>query len=1307
VAAEGDERDVPTVVVNGPPSGGVADVRSGDLATGAREALGQARPLGRTGELVQLGRFRIVERIGSGGMGVVYIAHDAQLDRDVAIKLLRHDIAPDLSGRERLVREAQAIAKLSHPNIVHVYEVGHDGPQVFMAMELVRGQTLRTFCKGKTWQEIVDVFIGAGEGLAAAHAESIVHRDFKPDNVIVDDRGRARVVDFGLARSPGISSSGGLEGVNTDRNDALLATPPSDHGQRALDLTGTGTVLGTPAYMAPEQLAKADPDARTDQFAFCVSLFEMLFDRRPFRGSTYTELVRSILTGLKVEADAGPLKVPRSVRAIVLRGLSRDPEQRFPSMTALLVELRKARQPRSRPLLYAFAAAATAAVVVRLSMGGTAESATATTPPSEPELHDAWADIVSATDLPELLPAAIPGDPTGVTVHRLRNGLTVYVAHRPLAPKVAVTVAVRAGSEQERDYGPGLGYLVMMSVYAGGEKLGVVDPALERPSFVTQQAFLDVLPSIEDATAREGVLLGVNAAEHAAREFVLPNDLEDAPSALGGTGLDGLRAGSGTTLSAQLPAHRVDAWLEIIAEAVQRPAFRNTFGLVQAQLALYASTTSNERAWQVLQRELAPATGLREDYETASAYMLQVPRADAKAFHATYYRPNNAAIVLVGDITPEQALPWCEKHFGAWVPAPIPTKPPLDAELSEAAVRRDIEDGGSPALFMSWPLPPTHTPQYSAIIALEDALNRHDGLGSTLRSTTADASWSVSAYRSLDVRATALPGQSLDEVEAEVMRALESIAADALPDDAWSPALARAELARLEWARSSASLAETIAWSFIDRRSWRTVAADLVEPPSRPGLVAAAKALLERSRIVVRKHPGDTWHVPVPTLPGLRVPERFGRQSEFVRAIVDAPIAPPEPRFLVAGSHYETGMRGTGRVITTAHEGPLAFASWVYPVGVDDDPFVCDAVRARMRAVRIPGVDFDSYCTNDFVWVDIVASSARFDREAAFVFDWLERGMPSESEIAEYIERALQSRASRRASAVWREPFFHAWALRGEHVIDSRMATDDELRRRGAKELPASLRRLSGHAADLLYVGPSADRMRQIVPPTSGKPAGPRTSPKTRTAARDMVFVLHDPAREDAEVRAAMPWPDLDPRTALAADIQLQTVSEGVSSGPAMLEPRFGGSVWWATAHPLALRASFACANGDVELAVGTARDLLRRRVPDDQFATQKRELEVGFRSYRALVSRVPETALLWETPGTDPRVAQWLALPSLEHEDMRNYYTSVAKAPVFVSIIANADELDWDALARFGEVVRVELSQLDTLLRDPEGSEG
>ena len=1280
----------------------------GELATEARHVLAQGRTPRSDPAPTVLGRYRVLERIGKGGMGVVYLGHDDELDRDVAIKLLRSDLSKDLSGRERLLREAQAIARLSHPNIVHVYEVAQSDGHVFMAMELIRGQTLRHHCKGKRWQDIVDACIGAGEGLAAAHAQGVVHRDFKPDNVLVDERGRARVVDFGLARAPGVSG-GGEDTGSSDGQAALLATPTSGARARLLDLTGTGTVIGTPAYMAPEQIARADPDARTDQFAFCVTLFELLYERRPFAGSTYTELVRSIVTGLQVEAEAGPLGVPRAVRKLLLRGLARDPEHRFASMDELLTALRKARAPGSRRTwVAALVAAGATATIVQLG-GGESPRAVVPTPQNQPELPpaDPWHELVAATDLPPTIDRPDADDPAGVSVHRLRNGLTVYVARRPLEPSIALSIAVRAGSEQERSFGPGLAYLVMNTLYRGGDRLGVLEPTLARPSLVLQHELLAALPTVRDAAARDAMIAAISAAEHAELPWVAPNDLDDGARALVGDGVSGSRTGSGTTFEIEVPAHRLDAVLALTAEALQHPAFRDVFAQVQSQLDLYASTTSNERAWQLLQRELTPATGLREDYETASAYVLGLPLADARRFYDAFYRPNNTAIVLVGDITPEQALPLVEAHFGGWVPASVPFTPPQDQPLAQGVVRHEIEDGGAPAVFMSWPLPPTQSPEYPAFVALGQALGHHDGLGSSLRSATADVLWDITPYRSLDVRVTALPGQTLDRAEAATLATLQDIAADRLPDAAWRPALARAELTRLRWSRSASSLADTIATSFVERRAWRDVAAELGTPPTRAELVAAAKSLLDRSRVVVYKRTGDTWHQPMPSLPGQRLPLQYGRQSAFVRALVDTPVTPPEPRFLVAGSHYRDELVGTRRFISTASEAPLATVAWVYPVGVDEDPFVCDAVRARMWAVGIPGVDFNAYCTNDFVWVDVVAPADRFAQDATFVFDWLERGMPSDVQIHDYIERALQQRAARRTSATWREGAFHAFALRGEHAIDAHMPSDEQLRRRGAQEIPAALARLGKRAADLLYVGPTPERIRELVPASKGTGASGTRRPRVRTPRHDMVFVLDDPSMESVEIVASTMWPELPPRLQLAAEIHADAINDAVGLGPPSLEPRWQRAPWWATQHPLATRAAYACAPEDVDLAARTLHELMRTRVAAVDFAADHHALEVSFRSYRTPARLVPETVRLWDEATTDPRVAQWLALPGLTHEDVQHYEESLAHQPIIFSVIGDARRIDLEALARHGEVVRVGLDALEDILRDPDGSEG
>jgi serine/threonine protein kinase/predicted Zn-dependent peptidase len=906
MAVPSEPDDAETVAGSEAPGDTIAIDPPSTLATSARRALDARRA--PEPDPAQIGRFRIGARIGAGGMGVVYAAHDDELDRDVAIKLLRTNLAAEFSGqagRERLMREAQAIARLSHPNIVHVYEVGNDGDRVFMAMELIRGETLRVYCKGRPWREIVEVFLGAGEGLAAAHAESIIHRDFKPDNVIVDERGRARVVDFGLARAPAPSGNAEPDAPATEDLGPAVPTPTTGRRPLSVDLTGAGTVLGTPAYMAPEQLAKADPDARTDQFAFCVSLFEMLYERRPFKGSTYTEIAHAVLTGLEVDTKSGPRRIPRAVRRVILRGLSRAAEARFATMSELLVALRRASAPTQlRVVGYALAAAAAGAVVVKLTSAPPTESASppVDVAPQREAPADPWAKIVARTDLPDPVPRPLPGDPTGVSVHRLRNGLTLYVAPRPMAPKVSVTVAVRAGSEQERAWGPGLAFMVMNAIYRGTERIGVRDAALERPALLAQHRLLEALPAVEEPAAREAIILATTAAELMGAEQGLPFDLTDAASALGGD-LSGSRTGSGTTYALEVPAVRIEGGLALIAEAVQHPVFRGVVGIVRDQLDLYTSLTSNDLAWQVVQRELAAATGLREDFESAGRYMRTLPFADANALHATYYRPNNTAVVMVGDVTPERAIALCEQYFGAWEPAAIPSRVPLDAPLTGGVVRREIEDGGAPAVFVSWPLPPTDSPDYPAFVALADALNRQDGLGSALRERTGGASWDLTAYRSLDLRATARPDQSLVEVEFEIDLALRAIAEDTLPDAAWEPALARAELARLRWARDPKNLTEQIAASFIDRRPWSAKVAELSATPSRAELVGAARLLRGRSRVVVHRRPGKTWVLPRFELPGVRPPERYGGQSSFARSILDAPVAPPEPQFLVAGSH--------------------------------------------------------------------------------------------------------------------------------------------------------------------------------------------------------------------------------------------------------------------------------------------------------------------------------------------------------------------------------------------------------------------
>jgi eukaryotic-like serine/threonine-protein kinase len=296
-------------------------------------------------EGARVGRYRVVGRLGAGGMGVVFRAHDPELDRFVALKVVAAEIsgADPQGARARLLREARALARLSHPNVVPAYDVGTLGSRIYVAMEHVEGETLGDWAAApRDHREKIEVLVQAGRGLVAAHDVGLVHRDFKPGNVMVGRDGRVRVLDFGLARQ-----DAGVE--------ATVANG-------SIEATRTGALLGTPAYMAPEQWRGERVDARTDQFAFAVTAHEILTGERPFEGDTLHALRDAVLGG---SVRLAPRVLPLPVRRALGRALSLDPNHRFPHLAELLAALE---QPGSRawPWAGVFAVAAAAAAVFAL-----------------------------------------------------------------------------------------------------------------------------------------------------------------------------------------------------------------------------------------------------------------------------------------------------------------------------------------------------------------------------------------------------------------------------------------------------------------------------------------------------------------------------------------------------------------------------------------------------------------------------------------------------------------------------------------------------------------------------------------------------------------------------------------------------------------------------------------------------------------------------------------------------------------------------------------------------------------------------
>jgi serine/threonine protein kinase/tetratricopeptide (TPR) repeat protein len=372
----------------------------------------------------RIGRYVIIDELGRGGMGVVYAAYDPELDRKVAVKLL-HDApsgstlpmahalgkvmnalfgdapdeveppAPELSpAQQRLLREAQAVARINDPAVVTVHDVGQWQGRIFIAMEFVQGRTLRAWAAARTrsWREVVDVMCKAGSGLVAAHACGLVHRDFKPDNVMVGDDGRVRVMDFGLVRSDGSAESDTIAQDLRPNTDAL-----------ALELTSGGVAVGTPAYMSPEQHLGRPLDAASDQFSFCVALWEALYGVRPFVGDSVASLATAVIEGARVDPPDGR-GVPASLKQVVARGLAREPAERWPSMSALVAELRRDPLRRRNRIVAAAGIASITAVIAggvhldrRAAQAGCREDAQAVDASWNDEIRTRIADQITQT----------------------------------------------------------------------------------------------------------------------------------------------------------------------------------------------------------------------------------------------------------------------------------------------------------------------------------------------------------------------------------------------------------------------------------------------------------------------------------------------------------------------------------------------------------------------------------------------------------------------------------------------------------------------------------------------------------------------------------------------------------------------------------------------------------------------------------------------------------------------------------------------------------------------------------------------
>ncbi len=580
------------------------EVHPGAIDAAAREAARRDRQMEGLRHGTRIGRFTVLDVVGAGGMGVVVVAFDSKLDRKVAIKMLHDDVSE--GHGPRLEREAKAMAQLSHPNVVTVHETGTWEGRLYIAMEFVEGETLAELLRNRapSQREVLDLVLQAGRGLAAAHEAGLVHRDFKPDNVLVGKDGRARVSDFGLVSEVGAGGDGSLDGTT------LITRKKGSTSS----LTQAGAVMGTPLYMAPEQHRGHVADDKADQFSFCVTLWQALCGEAPYGADTYEALVSNV-TGGKMRPVPRGVKFPARLRAIVTRGLSATPSERYPSMRELLAALERASHPRRWPWAAAGTALAAGGIVSFLALSGGAERDLCGG--GRARLAGVW-DGPRRAAVEKIFTAS--GAPRAAAIWKRVSGRVDRHASGWVAHHRAVCEATHARGEQSAD-------LLDLRMRCLDRRLAELDALLDR---FQDSPGAEVLLKADEVTAGLGGFEDCDDAERLKERVALPAD----PAAR--ARIDELEARlaeakSYEKLGRYAQAREIAAEVSLAAPEVHYPPLEAESVLMRAGLEFFSG---DHKAAEKSYRDAAEAAArARDDRRLAKAWIDLIQTLGAQGRH--------------------------------------------------------------------------------------------------------------------------------------------------------------------------------------------------------------------------------------------------------------------------------------------------------------------------------------------------------------------------------------------------------------------------------------------------------------------------------------------------------------------------------------------------------------------------------------------------------------------------------------------------------------------------------------------------
>jgi predicted Zn-dependent peptidase len=944
--------------------------------------------------------------------------------------------------------------------------------------------------------------------------------------------------------------------------------------------------------------------------------------------------------------------------------------------------------------------------------------------------------ILAQSDLPEPMPAPLAGDPLGVTIHRLKNGLTVYISTDRQAPRVAAWIAVRAGSRHDPANSTGLAHYLEHMLFKGTDELGTMDAAAEQAHIDRVAKLYDELRATQDPARRSEITAAIDAETQAQAKYAIPNELDQLYAKLGVRNLNAFTDDERTVYIADVPSNRLAAWARVEAERFRDPRFRLFYPELEAvyEEKNISLDDPRDRVFETLSKGLFPQHPYGTQPTIGLVEHLKTPAyADMVSYFQRWYLPNNIAIVLAGDVDAETALPVLEQYFGAWQPRPF--EPPAPAPLPPVRGRQqhDITAEGEAEVYLAWQTVSVNHPDEPALAVMDLIVdNAASGLISVELLLTQKLP-QASAFPNNLVEAgawimqgTAREGQSLEEVEALLLGVVEKVKAGEFTQEELDAVVLNAEIREMRELESNWSRVSKMATAYTRHMPWAQAArrSEVLRKVTREDVVRVAQKYLTGDYVAVHRKKGD--HAPPKIEKPKITPVAIDptRQSRFAAEVLAMPASPTEPEWLVEGKHYTRRKLPAGDLVSVPNPTNELFSLlYHFDFGHAQQPLVCEALELMEQsgtATLAPaelkrklygmGTTIRVQCGEDSIGLAVEGIDRNLEASVALLDEWLRKPALRPDTWEKLVANTISQRKDETEDPQYIADALAEYALHGKASEYLTMPSNQTLRRTKIAPLGRLLAALPDTRHRTFYFGPRADVAGAVALGKKHRPA-PASPPKLyrdvdgKRAGVRIFFVDEDSAQ--SRIAIALPKEPLPRADRPMSKLFTEYVGGGMGSLIFQEIREARGLAYGAWGYhsmgrrPVDQSAVIAGMGTQTDKTVEALRTMLGllREVPMQgaRLGTAKLSLDEEYRSARFLPRQVAALVLAWDDLGEpgDPRPGNWKVIQTAGETELDAFARRFRDGDLIIAIMGDASRIDMAALAQIAPVEKVTVDKL------------